>query len=481
MEKTQKNKKNIFSKLAKSFVAMLVVFASVFFAACSNSASTSGYDAYGKYRIAQARLTYYEATSDGKTNEHTGSFLVPMQFYYEPTEGQLDNAKELAQYYDQDGDKAMAYNNNESFTGKKLVYPDFTFTVDGNIYQIHVTVNTSKLVMKSSYGAAADEAYFNKDNYVKATTTLDNIFSFTYRVGTTGEWLDASDFVKAVYLNIDQDIIEDYYDTATGKSAQDDLSSSFGANESFDRVFYLKFDPRLENGSTNRRIRVKAVPNMDMTYNPLTNADKSKVLFQSEKDEDAAAAAKRGDSVYSATKIYQAYRLTFQSYSINSSQIDYGQLSYDAKKFYFYETNYTYSISMTEAQPEGSDYKVNYLSSITGYFPSGRVVVVNRDFETTYDGKTIEYLGQVVRDPSMGSDHMAIGRQIMVCCADDTSYRPLVAKYSGASRFKTGDWVVVTGKIKVEKSRFYDGKGPVVYVTSIEKAAPAVNPVATFN
>ena len=67
MEKTQKNKKNIFSKLAKSFVAMLVVFASVFFAACSNSASTSGYDAYGKYRIAQARLTYYEATSDGKT------------------------------------------------------------------------------------------------------------------------------------------------------------------------------------------------------------------------------------------------------------------------------------------------------------------------------------------------------------------------------------------------------------------------------
>ena len=98
----------------------------------------------------------------------------------------------------------------------------------------------------------------------------------------------------------------------------------------------------------------------------------------------------------------------------------------------------------------------------------------------TYDGKTIEYLGVVVRDPSMGSDHMAIGRQVMVCCADDTAYRPLVAKFSGASRFKTGDWVLVTGKIKLEKSRFYEGKGPVVYVTQIRPAAPAQNPVATF-
>ncbi len=97
-----------------------------------------------------------------------------------------------------------------------------------------------------------------------------------------------------------------------------------------------------------------------------------------------------------------------------------------------------------------------------------------------YDGKTIQYLGLVVRDPSMGGDHMAIGRQVMVCCADDTAYRPLVAKYSGASRFKTGDWVLVTGKVKLEKSRFYEGKGPVVYVTKIDKAAPAQNPVATF-
>ena len=394
MEKTQKNKKNIFSKLTKSFVALMVLFVSVFFAACSNSASTSGYDAYGKYRIAQARLTYYEATSDGETNEHTGSFLLPMKFYYDTLDkGEADN-------YDQDGTKPVVYGNGTSIAGSNIVYPDYTFTVDGYIYQVHVTVHLTHdssptLIWNnySNYTSANQEAFFDSRHYVKATTTLDNIFSFTYRVGTNGTWLDANGFIDAVYLNKDQDIIPDF---VTGSSsAQDDGNASIADTESFDRVFYMKFNPRLENGSTNRRIRVKTVPNMDMTYDPLTDSDKSKCLFQSAEEEDVDA-AKRGDSVYSSTLIYQAYRMTFKTFSLNSSELDYGQLSYDKSRFYFYETEQTYSIKMTNANV---DYVVNHLSMITGYFPSGRVVEVNRDFET------IRNVGGTDRTLGYGNDY----------------------------------------------------------------------------
>lgn len=93
-----------------------------------------------------------------------------------------------------------------------------------------------------------------------------------------------------------------------------------------------------------------------------------------------------------------------------------------------------------------------------------------------YDGKTVRFLGVIARDPSMKSDTFAVGREIMTCCAADTAYRPLIAKYAKANTCKSGEWVMVTGKIKMEACPYYEGQGPVLYVTEI---APAVKPAET--
>ncbi len=97
-----------------------------------------------------------------------------------------------------------------------------------------------------------------------------------------------------------------------------------------------------------------------------------------------------------------------------------------------------------------------------------------------YDGKTITFLGMTARDNSMAKDVMAIGRPIMTCCADDIAYRPLIAKYKGASAYNTQAWLRVTGRISHEESKYYEGKGPVLYITQVVPSAAPEKVVAEF-
>ena len=97
-----------------------------------------------------------------------------------------------------------------------------------------------------------------------------------------------------------------------------------------------------------------------------------------------------------------------------------------------------------------------------------------------YNGKTVRFLGVIARDPAMKNDTFAVGREIMTCCAADTAYRPLIAKYAKASTWKSGSWVLVTGKIKIEECPYYSGTGPVLYVTDVAAASKPAETVTTF-
>lgn len=97
-----------------------------------------------------------------------------------------------------------------------------------------------------------------------------------------------------------------------------------------------------------------------------------------------------------------------------------------------------------------------------------------------YNGKTIRFKGIVALDPSLPRENFAIGRHIMTCCADDIAYRGVVAKGMRGMTLKTRDWVTVEGKIAEEYSPLYQAKGPVLTVTSIEKAEKPLQEVATF-
>ena len=105
---------------------------------------------------------------------------------------------------------------------------------------------------------------------------------------------------------------------------------------------------------------------------------------------------------------------------------------------------------------------------------------MSEEFEK-YNGKTVKFKGIVALDPSLPKENFAIGRHIMTCCADDISYRGVVAKGTRGMTLKTRDWVTVEGKLTEEYSALYQSKGPVLTVTAIERAEKPAQEVATFN
>ena len=97
-----------------------------------------------------------------------------------------------------------------------------------------------------------------------------------------------------------------------------------------------------------------------------------------------------------------------------------------------------------------------------------------------YDRKVLRFKGIAARDDRLGGKTLLLGRHVMVCCADDISYSPLVAVFPEETAIKTGEWVTVTGEVRLEKHKLYHGAGPVLYVRSTEFAVKPVQEVATF-
>lgn len=97
-----------------------------------------------------------------------------------------------------------------------------------------------------------------------------------------------------------------------------------------------------------------------------------------------------------------------------------------------------------------------------------------------YNGKTVRFKGIVALDPSLPKGQFAVGRHIMVCCADDIAYRGVVANGMGSFKLTTRDWVVLEGKLAEGYSPIYRGRGPVLTVTDIKRAEKPMNEVATF-
>ncbi len=97
-----------------------------------------------------------------------------------------------------------------------------------------------------------------------------------------------------------------------------------------------------------------------------------------------------------------------------------------------------------------------------------------------YKNKVVRFKGIVATDSSLPKGSYAIGRHIMVCCADDIAYRGVVAKGMGGLKLETRDWVTVEGRLVEEYSKLYQGVGPVLYVSKLERAEKPEQEVATF-
>ena len=99
-----------------------------------------------------------------------------------------------------------------------------------------------------------------------------------------------------------------------------------------------------------------------------------------------------------------------------------------------------------------------------------------------YDGKMVEFKGQVALLRRAKENMFAPGRFVMTCCADDIQFCGIPCNYAGSSKLESRSWVVVKARISAEKHPLYKGElGPVLTAVSVKTGAEPADPdVATF-
>lgn len=97
-----------------------------------------------------------------------------------------------------------------------------------------------------------------------------------------------------------------------------------------------------------------------------------------------------------------------------------------------------------------------------------------------YEGKTIRANTVVCHLPQY-PDNVILGRFAMTCCEADITFLGLVAEGKGFERFENRAWAEVTGVIRLEPHRAYEGEdGPVLHAAALCPADKPEQEVLTF-
>ncbi len=97
-----------------------------------------------------------------------------------------------------------------------------------------------------------------------------------------------------------------------------------------------------------------------------------------------------------------------------------------------------------------------------------------------YHGKIMSFRGVVAHDPHFPKNTIAVGRHVMTCCVDDIQYCWIAAEWSKAAMLETRQWVMIKGKLSVQRHKLYRGKGPVLQVQEVVLTEAPAQEVATF-
>ena len=97
-----------------------------------------------------------------------------------------------------------------------------------------------------------------------------------------------------------------------------------------------------------------------------------------------------------------------------------------------------------------------------------------------YDKKTVSFKGLVSRSPVLPDGSYIIGRHVMACCANDIQYSGLLVKSPNPVRWENREWVDLTAEVRIEYSKVYRRKGPVLYEMSASKGEKPEEEVVTF-
>ena len=102
------------------------------------------------------------------------------------------------------------------------------------------------------------------------------------------------------------------------------------------------------------------------------------------------------------------------------------------------------------------------------------------DHPERYIGKTIRFVGMVLRPNDFPNGYFVPGRMAMTCCADDMAFLGYACEFSGAKNLKQKEWVKVTAAVSKEYWEDYKGEGPVLHAISVEPTKAPKEEVISF-
>ena len=130
------------------------------------------------------------------------------------------------------------------------------------------------------------------------------------------------------------------------------------------------------------------------------------------------------------------------------------------------EEELPYDLNSPVIELDNEGYAIWYLDSL--------------DHIERYEGKTVQFIGQVLRPKSFPQDYFVPGRLAMTCCADDMAFLGFACEYDKASQLKEKSWLKVTATISKEYWPDYNGEGPVLHAVKIEEAKAPKEEVINF-
>lgn len=105
----------------------------------------------------------------------------------------------------------------------------------------------------------------------------------------------------------------------------------------------------------------------------------------------------------------------------------------------------------------------------------------SNDHLERYVGKTLQFVGMVLKPEKFPEGYFVPGRMAMTCCADDMAFLGFACQYDGAKDLKQKEWVKVTAKVAKEYWEDYNGEGPVLHAISVEKTKAPKDEVISFS
>jgi len=98
-----------------------------------------------------------------------------------------------------------------------------------------------------------------------------------------------------------------------------------------------------------------------------------------------------------------------------------------------------------------------------------------------YDGKIVQIQAKVMRRDEDPEDIYVIGRNAMVCCADDIQMIGYMVKSDNAEMMVDGDWLQLTAKMRVVYDEEYQGEVPMLEEVMYKRIKPLEEELVYFS